>query len=283
MNPFTDPSPDVLHLTPDPAAGVAAGLQQLREQLPALDVVVLGDIAALGLMTARQVERLRFTEGSPLTQARRARRNLERLHHHGLVCRLDRRIGGVRAGSASFVYRITTKGRRLLALPGPHGGRHRQAPQPSLNRVGHVLAVSELAVSLHEAHRARRLDLLRFEAEPTSWRRYSGPAGEAHYIRPDAFLILGVGAWEHLWFVEVDLSSERLSVLRLKAAAYRHYAATGHEQARWATFPRVAYLTNTPARRHQLTHTLQREPLATVATLHDAVTVLAATTEPEAA
>lgn len=268
-----------LQLALDPVPGISARLQRLRSQLSDRDLAVLRDIAALQLMTARQVERLRFREGSPLTLARRARRTLERLHNLGLVARLDRRIGGARAGSASYIYRLSPKGLRLLGLHGPRGGRHRQHSQPSRYRTDHSLTVSELAVALHEAHHADAFELVRFEAEPASWRSYTGLAGEPHDLRPDAFVIVAVRDWEHLWFVEVDLGTEHLRTLRQKADAYRHYATTGHEQRRWGVFPRVAFLAATEARCDAIARTVLTSPDAdrffTVAHLSDATAVLA--------
>jgi len=274
-----EPTADALRLLQDPAAAIPPRLQRLCAQLSARDVAVLHDIAALQLMAARQVERLRFREGSPLTQARRARRTLERLHSLGLVTRLDRRIGGARAGSASYIYRLTPQGRHLLGLPGPHGGRRRGHAEPSHHRTDHILTVTELAVRLHEAHRTGELELVRFEAEPTSWRTYTGLAGEPHHLRPDAFVIIALGDWEHLWFIEVDLGTEHLRTIHQKANAYRDYARSGHEQTRWGIFPRVAFLATDPARCLAIGRTVLQSPeahsLFTIARVTDATTALA--------
>ena len=77
-------------------------LRRLAQQLSERDRLVLGSLQQLRLMQATQIERLHFREGSRLTQARRARATLARLHDQGLVSRLDRRIGGVHAGSARW-------------------------------------------------------------------------------------------------------------------------------------------------------------------------------------
>lgn len=276
-NTGTDP----LHLTQDhTTTAVPARLAQLRGQLPPRDLTILRDVAALRLATALHLQRLRFAQdGSPLTQARRARRSLARLHNDGLLARLDRRIGGARAGSASYIYRLTPHARRLLGLPGPHGGRPTHQPPPQ--HVDHTLATTELAVTLHETHHTGALELLRFDAEPACWRTYTGPGGERLDIRPDAFTIIANGRWEHLWFIEVDLGTEHLATLQRKAHAYRHYATTGIEQTRWGVFPRVAYLTPDPARRTAIHDALAATPdadaLLVVGHLHHPTTTLTTT------
>jgi hypothetical protein len=236
------------------------------------DLLVLRSLAGLRLMTGRHVERLHFRHGSPVTQARRARAVLQRLHALGLVDRLDRRIGGVRSGSAGFVYRLTAKGRRALGL------RRRNRPRSSAAFQDHILAVTELAVTLHDAHRARHLDLIEFQAEPASWRTWTGPAGERLHIRPDAFAIVAVGDYEHLWFVEVDRGTEPHTTIRRKVDAYRTYATSGTEQRRHGVFPRVAFLATSDTGRAALDRALARTRdttgLVTVAHLDDAVDAL---------
>jgi hypothetical protein len=265
------PTPDALALDTPTDAPLSGKWQRLRDQLPARDLAVLRSLAALGLMTTGHVQRLHFYEGSDLTQARRARRSLERLHARQLVTRLERRIGGDRAGSAGHVYRAATTGRRLLGLPGVLGGRNRRLAEPSPHKTGHVLAVTELAVTLHEAHRAGQLDLVRFETEPASWREWTGPAGDTRHVRPDAFAVVARGDWEHLWFLEADMGTERPARLRAKAAVYRTYAATGQEQERWGTFPLVAYLTTTPGRAESIADHIGPDPFAVVALFADDV------------
>src|SRR5262245_59168837 len=111
------PVPDALVLDADSHPSMSARLRAVLAELSGRDLAVLRSVAALRLMTTAQVQRLHFAEGSDLTQARRARRCLERLHTHGLFTRLARRVGGVRAGSAGQLHTLSTNGRRLLGLP----------------------------------------------------------------------------------------------------------------------------------------------------------------------
>ena len=73
-------------------------------ELSTRDLAILGDLARLRLLTGRLIERLHFQDGSPLTAARKSRSSLQRLYEWGLIVRLERQIGGIRAGSSGFVY-----------------------------------------------------------------------------------------------------------------------------------------------------------------------------------
>ena len=253
-------------------------LRRMADQLSERDRRVLTSLAQLRLLQATQIERLHFREGSALTQARRARATLSRLYELGLVTRLDRRIGGLHAGSAGFIYRLSSKGRRLLDLTGPGGGRRRQLPEPTVRFQDHVLAVAELAIRLQEAERSGLCELLHFEAEPACWRRFVGAGGESLNLKPDAFVIIAIGDYEHLSFVEVDLDTEGSATIRRKGEIYRRYAGCGREQAAHGIFPRVVFLAQTEQRQRVLRAALQTTPdgaaLFVVGSLADPVTAL---------
>src|SRR3954465_2325519 len=95
----------------------AQQLLRLRSDLSGRDVGIVRHVAELRLMSARQIEALYFppdAHATPLTAARTCRRVLERLVEQRLLCRLDRRVGGLRAGSASYVYGVGPVAQRLL-------------------------------------------------------------------------------------------------------------------------------------------------------------------------
>jgi hypothetical protein len=236
------------------------------------------DLAQLRLMRTDQIERLHFHEGSAGTRPRRCRSVLQRLFNHRLIERLDRRVGGIRAGSTGFIYRLSPKGRRLLGLLDGDARRSR-LPEPRLVFQEHTLAVTELAVRLHVRARANDLELLRFEAEPTCWRQFTGLGGESITVRPDAFVIVAAGEYEHLSFIEVDLGTESRATIRRKAELYRRYAASGHEQTTFGIFPKVVFLANDVRRARSLTAALQQTPgrsaLFTVGLLDHPVPLLA--------
>ncbi len=250
---------------------------------------VLSDLARVRLLTGRQVQRLHLREGSPLTQARRTRSLLQRMNDLGLVHRLERRIGGVSAGSAGFVYGLAPSGQRLTTDRGPAGGRRRRRPwEPSRYFINHVLAVSELYVQLRAAEAASELELLAFEAEPECWRAWTGLGSERRLLKPDAFVSVATGDYEHRSFVEVDLSTESMSVLRRKTLVYVDYWQSGTEQQRHGVFPKVVWLVPDERRRSQLVAVLGRLPAETwqlfqVALIGDAVAALSARDPPHAA
>ena len=103
----------------------AKGLEQLRERLSGRDLAIIGQVADLRLMSARQIEAVHFPASEHDSQpaaARARQRVLGRLVRDRLLIRLERRIGGVRAGSAGFVFAVGPVGYRLLAAGGRGGG-----------------------------------------------------------------------------------------------------------------------------------------------------------------
>jgi len=109
----------------------AGRLTRLQARLSERDLAVLQGLAELRLLTGRQVQRLYVADGSPTTQARRARALLQRLAELRLVVRLGRRVGGVRAGSSGYVYGLSGHGQALLAVGGPMGGSRRRVWETS--------------------------------------------------------------------------------------------------------------------------------------------------------
>jgi hypothetical protein len=232
-------------------------LAELREETSGRDLAILRQIAELRFMTSRQVEAIHFTgDGrSTLAAARAARRHLERLTSERFLVRLERRIGGIRAGSAASVYVIGPVGQRLLELPGARR-RHRE---PSRAFLTHGLSISQLVTDLTVAARSGPLDLLGLQAEPHCWRSMSGAGGAVSTLRPDLFVAVGKADTEYRWFVEVDLGSEHLPTLLRKCTAYEAYYRSGREQAEHGVFPRVLWLMHTPTRVARLQSAIDRD------------------------
>ncbi len=225
-------------------------LVQLLEQLPERERSVLELVSRFRLVQSGQVERLFFGESATVAASRRhCRRQLARLVELGLLRRLERQIGGVRAGSAGHLYTLAPAGRRLLALSeGREARSDRGVHEPGAAFVRHTLAVTELYVRLREAERRAALEVLEYEPEPGCWRPYTLASGSNGWLKPDAYTRLAVGDWEERSFVEVDLGTEGRSALLRKLRAYVGYYRSGHEQTREGVFPRVALLTVTDAR-----------------------------------
>ncbi len=232
------------------------GLAALRAQLSDRDVAVVSSVADFRFLTARQLERLHFASpaASSATSARVARRVLSRLSRDRLLVRLERRVGGVRAGSASFVYALGPVGQRLLDPEATRPRRH----EPSTTFLLHALAVADVYVGLVAAERAGRVEISQYQTEPRCWRRYPTLAGE-HWLKPDLFVVLLAGDFEHHAFVEVDCGSEHLPALLRKCRQYEAYYRAGIEQVRRGLFPRVVWLMNEPRRAERLRAAIRQE------------------------
>jgi len=264
-------------------------LERLREDLSGRDRAIVQTVTDARLMSGRQLQVLFFPieeHATARTAARCARRVLERLSRDRLLVRLERRIGGVRAGSASFVYALGPVGQRLLMQPGPR----RRLREPSGYFVAHTLAVSELVVELTTASRrgvvelttaSRRgvVELLQLQHEPGCWRTFGG-LGVSQLLRPDLFVVLGVGDYEHRWFIEVDRGSESLPVVLRKCRTYEAYYASGVEQAEHGVFPHVLWIVPDSIRAERLRTTIDAEAsrltpgLFSVTTTDEAMAVL---------
>ncbi len=228
----------------------AAGLERLGRELTARDWAVLRDVDRCRLLTGRQLQRLHVGEGE--TAARAARRLLARLSRHGLLARLERRVGGLRAGSSGFVYGLGPAGVRLL---------HPGAPRRRLHEVRdgfleHTLALSEIYVKLRQAEQRGALDLLTLETEPRSWRRM----GDGDWLKPDLHVVIGLGEEALHSFVELDRGTEHSPALLNKLRQYEH-AYRGGIAPGVDVFPRVVWLVPDDRRAALLRRLLQSKRL----------------------
>jgi hypothetical protein len=221
-----------------------ARLAQLADELPHRYTSVLPHLERVRVLTGGQLDRLLTDpDTSNDTTGRVRRRIMTRLSGLGLVQMLDRRIGGVRAGSAGHVYTLTTAGHTFLALQRGQSppGRVRHAPTPSPLFLNHALAVSEIYVQLIEASRSGGFRVAHFQA-PAWW-----PAGEGLYLRPDAYLVLDTGAYKDCWWLEIDRATESLPRLTAKCVDYRDHATHGGTGPDGA-LPRVLFTAPTQRR-----------------------------------
>jgi hypothetical protein len=263
-----------------------AQLLRLSAGLPPRERELLRVVSRLRVATHAQLAsllRVADSSGSAASEARSARRILARLTARGVLARLERRVGGVRAGSSGYVYYLGPTGQRLLAYWEGRGlVRGRLRPEPGGRWVRHQVAVSELYVQLRGADRAGELDLLGFDPEPDCWRRLADGFGGTTPLKPDAFVRVGIGAYEERCFVEVDLGSESRTVIRDKLRRYLDYFQAGDEQATSGVFPRIVLLTNSETRRASLVSIVGRLPaehwaLFTLTTLEHALPAMSGT------
>jgi hypothetical protein len=238
-------------------AAVTSLLQRLSER----DIRILESVRAHRLLSTAMVQRLHFAHGhaSQGAASGATMRVLTRLEAHGLVNRLRRVIGGVRAGSSSISWQLGATGERLLRTM--HGEKQRRRyVEPTLAFAAHTLAVAELAVQLHELHDHGSVELVAVDTEPSCWRSYVGPHGTLEWLKPDLYAVTAIGDFEDHWFLEADLATEHPPVVVRKAKVYQRYAATGAHQARHGLFPAVTWVVPDTARQRAIQAALAADP-----------------------
>ena len=252
-------------------------IRRCRQHLSERELAVVASVERYKYLSARQIEELHFFDhASPLSGARTCRRVLERLASGGVLRRLDRRIGGVRAGSVSFVYGVGALGQRLLHINDAVRVRPRE---PSAEFLDHTLAIAQLAVDLHRANRGSDIELIDVVPEPACWRQFTVGLEGAQILKPDLSVSLRAGDYEYQWFIEIDLSTHSAAAVVRKCGVYQRYWATGLEQERSGLFPKVLVVAPNDRRRSLLQRTITgahqlNAKLFAVTTTTDAVAIL---------
>jgi Replication-relaxation len=218
-------------------------LDDLRLELSARDVAITRSVADFRYLTTKQIETLHFhTHASQMTGARKARTALDRLTGHRVLVRLERRVGGIRAGSSSYIYGLGPVGCRLVAVDG-----NRVRPkEPSPAFLTHTLAVAQLAIDLETRMRSEAPGTPKLEivTEPQCWQTFaSGIYSARDVLKPDLSVVTGDGEYEYRWFVEIDLGTESGTAIKKKAEVYLAYLRTGIEQKTHGIFRRVLFVT----------------------------------------
>jgi hypothetical protein len=239
-----------------------AAVRALSAQLTERDHAVLKRVSDLRFVNGSQLTRLHFWDSDDeVANARAARRALLRLTRLDCLERLPRQVGGVRAGSAGFVYRLGLAGHGIAAELGwQPEGRRRRSQAPGTLFLSHALQVAELHTLLAEGDRSRRFELLALDAEPACWRSYGGTHGQRATLKPDSYVRLGIGEYEDSYFVEIDMGTEGSRALEGKLRQYVEYGATGQEQAERAVFPLTVWLTPDAERASIIEACIERLP-----------------------
>jgi hypothetical protein len=202
-----------------------ASLITLIDQLSERDKAILADLEHTRVLTGAQLQRLHFASIDAGARARDRRRVLQRLADLDLVSTLDRRIGGIRAGSAGHVYTFTPAGRRLQALQRGQQltKRLRRARTPGTPFLDHALAVSEIYVTLTETSHHHDFRVSTYDTEPACWH----PIGNGRYLHPDAYLVLATSTHQDCWWLEIDQATESLPRIKRKCRSYLDFLAHG--------------------------------------------------------
>jgi hypothetical protein len=194
-----------------------AAVRAIAAGLGDRDRAILADVARVRVLTGEMASRLHFADLEGRHRDRTRRRVLERLVSLQLLTPLERRIGGVRAGSAGLVFALGPAGQRLQAIEEDGAaGRIRRPGTPTARFMIHNLTVAELYVGLVEASRPDVCTIADYRAEPASWWRTS----EGDWVKPDALAVVSAGDIEDTWAIEVDQATESLPTLRRKLTVY---------------------------------------------------------------
>ena len=146
-------------------------------------------------VTTKQLARLYFTDSvSSSTALRRANLTTKKLNEKDYIGHLDRRIGGVRSGSGSFVWAISIKGLKWLKYFKPSLAITRQNNyEPTWHHLEHTLAISEIFVQLTELknrHSIQSID--KFQFEPNCWRGWLDNHAGRMILKPDCYTFIPV-------------------------------------------------------------------------------------------
>lgn len=253
-------------------------IASLIESLSERDLSILESLRTHRALTTVLIRRLHFPIGGEPREAGSGKshatemaaavatiRVLTRLESRRLITRLQRRIGGVRAGSTGIVWQLGAGGERLLRTRHGDPARRRYS-EPSPNFISHTLASADLAIHLYELARHGMIELLRLEAEPECWRTFLSAHGARQWLKPDLFAITADGDYEHHLFIEADNATEHAPVIVRKALQYQQYANSGIHQKEHGLFPAVVWVVPDSKRQAAIRSALTIEPR-----LHDLV------------
>jgi hypothetical protein len=237
-------------------------LEAVADNLFERDWQVLKTIKIFRHLTTGQVEQLFFrSAATPTAALRAASRALAKLKDCGLILPLTRRIGGVRAGSSSFVWNLTEAGLRLLGMKaiGEEYTRtstartiRKRVFEPSPQYLKHTLAVAETYVQLNAICRTDGIELLSAQPEPICWRSYKNAEGKPAVLKPDLFVVTATTDYEDSYFFEVDLATEAPVRILEKCRRYLDFYDCRDKQAEGEVFPLVVWLAPDTKRRDTL-------------------------------
>lgn len=220
----------------------------IAKELSERDDAVLQALARVRVLTGAQLERLLFADIAVASRGRTRRRVLGRLVDLGLAVTLERRIGGVRAGSAGLVYGLSGAGQKLAGRAAASGSspRPRTTATPSALFLAHALAVAETYVATTEALRtAPGVALAGFDVEQdATWPTGRGPKD---VLRPDALVVLTRGEVSDVWWLEVDRDTESLPRIVRLLRRYLAFARSG-QAGPCGVVPRVLLSVTSPDR-----------------------------------
>ena len=240
-------------MTPNNRLGTMS-IATLQSMVTPRDMDVRRLIREHRFLTTKQLQRLLFWDhASPSAAIRACIRVLTRLELRVLIVKLNRQIGGVHAGSGSYIWGIDDAGDRLLRVgSGVKDAKRQRTFDPSPLFLAHTLAVAETRVMLEEAAHREELELVAVTTEPSNWRTFVGRAGTTQTLKPDLHAVTALGDFEDHWFIEIDNGTESLPTVLGKCQTYQRYFESGREQHIFGVFPKVVWLMLNARRRSKL-------------------------------
>jgi len=227
-------------------------LLEIDSRLGERDRQLLAAVQQYRYLMTGQIGRLLFTDAANSSAGlRAASRSLKKLSGFGLVDSLSRRIGGVRAGSGSFIWHLTHAGERLLRLRGGKASPARRHYEPSPYFLAHTLAVAGSAIQLIEICRKNDPQITALQLEPECWRAYSS-AGASCSLKPDLYAATTTEEYEDRYFIEVDLDTESPAKIIEKCQKYHAYYRSGLEQEASEMFPLTVWIVPSAGRKEKL-------------------------------
>ena len=231
-------------------------LENMAVDLQGRDQAILQALESSRYMTSGQISRQHFEadHANPSAAQRAANRAMHRLQDYGLISSLNRRVGGVKGGSAGYVWGLTPPGVRFMNLGADDQPRKRNF-EPSPRFVEHTIGVSELNVQLLGM---AGIAIVNIQFEPNCWRSYSDKT-----LKPDLYAVTSDGEYEDSWFFELDLATEAPSRVIAKCEQYQDYYRSGMEQSDNGVFPMVVWIVPSPKRRDSLQGQIQQSAALT--------------------
>lgn len=237
-------------------------LQAITDQLDAADRELLALLAMHRFATTKQLAEITNFDNRYISERSALRQTTRRLNRHRrlrLVDHLERRIGGIRAGSTGYIWHLTEPGHRMLRILHPPSGSdtdsmtRRRHTSPSYTFLTHTLAITETRLIIQHAIQAAGGSLTLVRTEPDCWRTWLDPGGGTRWLKPDLEVITRTaGGDEDHWLIEIDLGTENPARLIAKCRDYQAHFNTGIHQTRYGYYPQVVWVLNSIQRAYWL-------------------------------
>ena len=218
-------------------------LEQLDKIISDRGRHILKSLHQCKYLTTLQIARLHFSSSLNSSAAvRAATRSLGDLREYNLVNALQRRIGGVRGGSGSFVWALSPGGFKLLNLHSSQEQSRKHFREPTSYFLTHTLLISETYLQLIEICAQNDMTLSQIQFEPECWRQQNGDTGKPQILKPDMYAVIKGGGYQDHYFFEIDCDTENVARIVDKCERYIQYLHSGTEQEQNDVFPYVVWI-----------------------------------------